>query len=108
MAKESKFNQQRIKVKLKAYDHRILDQSVMEIMKTVRNTGAKTVGPVPLPTNIHRYTVLRSPHVNKNSMEAFELRIHKRLLEIVSPTKKTTDALMKLNLPAGIHVEIKL
>ncbi|HIE43829.1 MAG TPA: 30S ribosomal protein S10 [Candidatus Omnitrophica bacterium] len=106
--KEKKTNQQRVTVKLKAYDHRVLDQSISEIVKTVVRTGAKAVGPVPLPTKLERYTVLRSPHVNKKSMEAFQLKIHKRLLEIVEPTRKTTDALMKLNLPAGVHVEIKL
>ncbi len=104
----SKGNQQCIKVKLKAYDHRILDQSVAEIVKTVTRTGAKAVGPIPLPTRRETYTVLRSPHVNKRSMEAFEMRIHKRLLEIVEPTRKTTDALMRLSLSAGVHVEIKL
>ena len=106
--KEKNTNQQRMKVRLKAYDHRILDESIKEIVKTVERTGAKMVGPIPLPTKIEKYTVLRSPHVDKRSMEAFELRIHKRLFEIVEPTRKTTDALMKLNLPAGVHVEIKI
>ncbi len=106
--KEKNTNQQRMKVKLKAYDHRILDQSIKEIIKTVERTGAKMVGPIPLPTRIEKYTVLRSPHVDKGSMETFEIRTHKRLFEIVDPTRKTTDALMKLNLPAGVHVEIKL
>jgi small subunit ribosomal protein S10 len=106
--KEKNTDNQRMKVKLKAYDHRVLDESIKEIIKTVERTGAKMVGPIPLPTRIEKYTVLRSPHVNKGSMESFELRIHKRLLEIVEPTRKTTDALMKLNLPAGVHVEIKL
>ena len=106
--KEKNANQQRIKVRLKAYDHRILDASIKEIIKTVARTGARMVGPIPLPTKIEKYTVLRSPHVNKGSMETFEIRTHKRLLEIVDPTRKTTDALMKLNLPAGVHVEIKI
>ena len=97
-----------MKVKLKAYDHRILDESIKEIIRTVERTGAKMVGPIPLPTKIEKYTVLRSPHVDKRSMEVFEMRIHKRLFEIVDPTRKTTDALMKLNLPAGVHVEIKI
>lgn len=106
--KEKNTNQQRMKVKLKAYDHRILDESIKEIIKTVERTGAKMVGPIPLPTRIEKYTVLRSPHVDKGSMETFEIRTHKRLFEIVDPTRKTTDALMKLNLPAGVHVEIKI
>jgi small subunit ribosomal protein S10 len=106
--KEETTEKQRMKVRLKAYDHRILDESIREIIKTVERTGAKMVGPIPLPTKIEKYTVLRSPHVDKRSMETFELRTHKRLLEIVEPTRKTTDALMKLNLPAGVHVEIKL
>ena len=106
--KEKGTKQQRIKIRLKAYDHRILDESIREIIKTVERTGAKMVGPIPLPTKIEKYTVLRSPHVDKGSMETFEIRTHKRLFEIVDPTRKTTDALMKLNLPAGVHVEIKL
>ncbi len=106
--KDKIVEQQRIRVRLKAFDHRILDQSAREIIKTAERTGAKTVGPVPLPTKIERYTVIRSPHIDKRSMETFEIRTHKRLLEIVDPTLKTIDALMKLNLPAGVHVEIKL
>ncbi len=106
--KEKSTKQQRIKVRLKAYDHRILDGSIREIIKTVERTGAKMVGPIPLPTKIEKYTVLRSPFIDKKSMETFEIRTHKRLLEIVDPTRKTTDALMKLNLPAGVHVEIKI
>ncbi|MBU0533289.1 MAG: 30S ribosomal protein S10 [Candidatus Omnitrophica bacterium] len=106
--KEKNTNQQRMKVKLKAYDHRILDGSIKEIIRTVERTGARMVGPIPLPTKIEKWTVLRSPHVDKRSMESFEIRIHKRLFEIVDPTRKTTDALMKLNLPAGVHVEIKI
>jgi small subunit ribosomal protein S10 len=106
--KEKNANQQRMKVKLKAYDHRVLDESIKEIVRTVERTGARMVGPIPLPTKIEKWTVLRSPHVDKRSMESFEIRIHKRLFEIVDPTRKTTDALMKLNLPAGVHVEIKI
>ena len=106
--KEKNTNQQRMKVKLKAYDHRILDGSIKEIIRMVERTGARMVGPIPLPTKIEKWTVLRSPHVDKRSMESFEIRIHKRLFEIVDPTRKTTDALMKLNLPAGVHVEIKI
>lgn len=106
--KEKNANQQRMKVRLKAYDHRVLDESIKEIVKTVERTGARMVGPIPLPTRIEKWTVLTSPHVDKRAMETFELRIHKRLFEIVDPTRKTTDALMKLNLPAGVHVEIKI
>jgi len=106
--KEKNPNQQRMKVRLKAYDHRVLDESIKEIVRTVERTGARMVGPIPLPTKIEKWTVLRSPHVDKRSMETFELRIHKRLFEIVDPTRKTTDALMRLNLPAGVHVEIKI
>ena len=99
---------QKIRLWLKAYDHKLLDQSVGEIIETVRRTGAKLVGPVPLPTKINRYTVLRSPHVDKKSREQFEIRTHKRLLDIVDPTPQTVDALMKLDLAAGVDVEIKL
>ena len=99
---------QRIRLRLKGFDHRILDQSVEEIVETVQRTGAKVVGPIPLPTEISRYTVLRSPHVDKKSREQFEMRIHKRLIDILEPTPETVDALMKLNLAAGVDVEIKL
>ena len=99
---------QRIRIKLKAYDHRILDQSAKEIVSTAKRTGAKISGPVPLPTKINRYTVLRSPHVDKKSREQFEIRIHARLLDILDPTPQTIDALMRLDLPAGVDVEIKL
>jgi small subunit ribosomal protein S10 len=99
---------ERIRIRLKAYDHQLLDQSVQEIFKTAQRTGAKVAGPIPLPTKISKYTVLRSPHVDKRSREQFEMRIHKRLLDILEPTPKTIDALMKLDLPAGIDVEIKL
>jgi small subunit ribosomal protein S10 len=97
----------RIRIKLKAYDYRLLDKSVAEIIKNTRNTGAKIVGPVPLPTERSLYTVLRSPHVNKKAQEQFEMLVHKRLIDIVNPTPQTTSALKKLSLPAGVHVEIK-
>jgi len=93
---------------LKAFDHRILDQSTGEIVQTARRTGAEIRGPIPLPTKINRYTVLRSPHVDKKSREQFELRTHKRVIDIVNPTPQTVDALMKLDLAAGVNVEIKL
>ncbi|MCI0526627.1 MAG: 30S ribosomal protein S10 [Nitrospira sp.] len=99
---------QKIRIRLKAYDYRVLDQSVGEIVETVKRTGAKVAGPIPLPTRISRYTVLRSPHVDKKSREQFEMRVHKRLIDILEPTPETVDALMKLNLAAGVDVEIKL
>ena len=99
---------QKIRIKLKAYDHRILDQSVSEIVDTARRTGASVVGPIPLPTRLNRYTVLRSPHVDKKSREQFEIWTHKRLLDIMEPTSETVDALMKLDLSAGVDIEIKL
>ncbi len=98
---------QKIRIRLKAYDHRLLDQSAGEIVETARRTGAKVVGPVPLPTRINRFTVLRSPHSDKKSREQFEIRTHKRLLDILEPTQQTVDALMKLDLSAGVDVEIK-
>ncbi len=98
---------QRIRIRLKAYDHKLLDQSATEIIDTVLRTGAKTAGPVPLPTKINRYTVLRGPHIDKKSREQFEIRTHKRLLDILEPTQATLDALMKLDLSAGVDVEIK-
>jgi small subunit ribosomal protein S10 len=98
---------QKIRIRLKAYDHRLLDQSAGEIVETARRTGAKVVGPVPLPTRINRFTVLRSPHTDKKSREQFEIRTHKRLLDILDPTQQTVDALMKLDLSAGVDVEIK-
>jgi small subunit ribosomal protein S10 len=97
---------ERIRIRLKAYDARILDQSAREIVDTARRTGARVAGPVPLPTRRERWTVLRSPHVDKKSREQFEIRTHKRLLDIVEPTTQTVDALMKLDLPAGVDVEI--
>ena len=99
---------QKIRIKLKAYDHRILDQSVKEIVETAQRTGARINGPVPLPTRINKVTVLRSPHVDKKSREQFEIRTHKRLVDIYDPTPQTVDALMKLELAAGVDVEIKL
>ena len=97
----------RIRIRLKAYDHRVLDQSTTEIVTTAKRTGAQIAGPIPLPTLRNRYTVLRSPHVDKKSREQFEIRSHKRLLDILEPTQDTVDALMKLDLPAGVDVEIK-
>ncbi len=99
---------EKIRINLKAYDHRLLDQSVKEIVETAKRTGAKISGPVPLPTNIHKVTVLRGPHVDKKSREQFEIRTHKRLIDILEPTSQTVDALMKLDLSAGVDVEIKL
>ncbi len=99
---------QRIRIRLKAYDHRVLDQSVEEIVDTAKRTGAKICGPIPLPTEIERYTVLRSPHVDKKSREQFEIRTHKRLVDIMDPTAKTVDELKKLNLAAGVDIKIKL
>ncbi len=99
---------QKIRVRLKAYDHRILDQSTSEIVDTCRRTGAKVAGPIPLPTSRTVITVLRSPHVDKKSREQFEMRTHRRLIDIIEPTAQTVDALMKLDLPAGVNVEIKL
>ena len=98
---------ERIRIRLKAYDCRILDQSAREIVDTARKTGARIAGPVPLPTRKERWTVLRSPHVDKKSREQFEIRTHKRLLDILEPTTQTVDALMKLDLPADVDVEIK-
>jgi small subunit ribosomal protein S10 len=98
---------QKIRLKLKAYDHRLLDQAIGEIVETVRHTGAKIAGPVPLPTKREIYTVLRSPVIDSKSREQFELSTHKRLIDIYEPTSKTIDALRKLNLPAGVDVEIK-
>ena len=99
---------QNIRIRLKAFDHRVLDQSTHEIVNTAKRTGAQVRGPIPLPTKIEKYTVLRSPHIDKKSREQFEIRTHKRLLDIVDPTPQTLDALMKLDLAAGVDVEIKL
>ena len=99
---------QDIRIRLKAYDHRVLDQSTSEIVTTAKRTGARVRGPIPLPTRLEKFTVLRSPHIDKKSREQFEIRTHKRLLDIVDPTPQTVDALMKLDLAAGVDVEIKL
>ncbi len=99
---------QTIRIRLKAFDHRILDSSAREIVNTAKRTGAQVCGPVPLPTKIERFTVNRSPHIDKKSREQFEMRTHRRLLDIVDPTPQTVDALMKLDLAAGVDVEIKL
>jgi small subunit ribosomal protein S10 len=99
---------EKIRIRLKAYEHRTLDQSVKEIVETVRRTGGRVAGPIPLPTRFERFTVLRSPHVDKKSREQFEIRTHKRLLDILDPTQQTIDALGKLELAAGVDVEIKL
>ena len=104
MAKQS---ESKIRIKMKAYDFRLLDRSVADIIKSTKNTGAKIVGPIPLPTERTFYTVLKSPHVNKKAQEKFEMLIHKRLIDIVNPTPQTTAALKKLSIPAGVHVEIK-
>ncbi|MDD9946693.1 MAG: 30S ribosomal protein S10 [Myxococcales bacterium] len=97
----------KIRIRLKAYDHRLLDQSTSEIVDTAKRTGARVAGPIPLPTRINKYTVLRGPHVDKKSREQFEIRTHKRLLDILEPTQQTLEALMKLDLSAGVDVEIK-
>ncbi|HWQ70681.1 MAG TPA: 30S ribosomal protein S10 [Patescibacteria group bacterium] len=99
---------QRIRIRPKAYDHRILDQSAMEIVSTAQRTGARVSGPIPLPTKISRFTVLRSPHIDKKSREQFEIRTHIRLMDILDAQPQTVDALMRLDLPAGVDVEIKL
>lgn len=99
---------QKIRIRLKAYDHKLLDQSVVEIVDTAKRTGARVVGPIPLPTEINKYCVNRSPFIDKKSREQFEIRTHKRLLDILEPTQHTVDALMKLDLSAGVDVEIKL
>src|SRR5487761_2276457 len=98
---------EKIRIRLKAYDHRILDQSTREIVETAKRTGANVAGPIPLPTTINRWTVLRSPHVDKKSREQFEMRTHKRLIDILEPTPDTVDALMKLDLPPGVDVELR-
>ena len=99
---------QNIRIRLKAFDHRVLDQSASEIVNTAKRTGARVSGPVPLPTRIERFTVLRSPHIDKKSREQFEIRTHKRLIFITEPTAKTMDALAKLNMPAGVDIRIKV
>lgn len=102
-----KMDDNKIRIKLKAYDFRLLDKSVAEIVKNTKNTGAKIVGPIPLPTERTLYTLLRSPHVDKKSQDQFEMIVHRRLIDIINPTPQTTGALKKLSLPAGVHVEIK-
>ncbi|PIK14183.1 30S ribosomal protein S10 [Halobacteriovorax sp. JY17] len=97
----------RLRIKLRAYDYKLLDNSVSEIVNTAKETGARVAGPIPLPTEINKFTVLRGPHVNKKSREQFEMRTHKRLIDIVDPTQQTVDSLMKLDLSAGVDVEIK-
>ena len=99
---------QRIRIRLKAFDHRLIDQSTQEIVDTAKRTGAQVKGPIPLPTNKERFTVFISPHVNKDARDQYEIRTHKRLLDIVEPTEKTVDALMKLDLAAGVEVQISL
>ena len=99
---------QRIRIRLKAFDHRVIDQSARDIADTVKRTGARVAGPIPLPTRVERYTVLRSPHCDKKSQETFEQRTHKRLLDIIDPNAKTVDELKKLNLPAGVDITIKI
>jgi len=99
---------QKIRIRLKAYDHRILDQSAVQIVEAAERTGAAVVGPVPLPTRIKKFCVIRSPHIDKDSREQFEIRTHKRLIDILEPTSKTVDALMRLQLPSGVDIEIKL
>ena len=98
----------KIRIRLKAYDHKLLDQSAVDIVDTARKTGARVVGPVPMPTKINKFCVLRSPHVNKKSREQFEIRTHKRMMDILDPTQQTVDSLMKLDLSPGVDVEIKL
>ena len=104
----AEINSQKIRIRMKAYDFKLLDQSAAEIIDTAVRTGAKVAGPIPLPTSINRYTVLRGPHIDKKSREQFEVRTHKRLIDILDPTAQTVDALMKLELSAGVDVEIKL
>ena len=99
---------QRIRIRLKAFDHKILDQSAQQIVETAERTGAVVAGPVPLPTRIERFTVIRSPFIDKDSREQFEMRTHKRLIDVLEPTARTVDALMRLNVPAGVDIEIKL
>lgn len=101
-------NKEKIRIRLRAYDHRILDQSVQEIVGTAKRTGARVVGPIPLPTHIWKTTVLKGPTIDKKARNQFEVRTHKRLIDIVEPTSRTVDALMRLDLPAGVDVEIKL
>ena len=103
-----KMAKQKIRIRLKAFDHKIIDQSALRIVETAKKTGASVSGPIPLPTEKNVFTILRSPHVNKDSREQFEKRTHKRLIDILDPTPKTVDALMRLDLPSGVDIEIKL
>jgi small subunit ribosomal protein S10 len=105
---DTTMQKQKIRIRLKAFDYKLIDQSALEIVETAKRTGAIVKGPVPLPTRLQRFDILRSPHVNKTSRDQFEIRTHQRLMDIVDPTDKTVDALMKLDLPAGVDVEIKL
>jgi small subunit ribosomal protein S10 len=99
---------QKIRIRLKGYDHRVLDQSVKQIVETAERTGAAVIGPVPLPTKIEKFSVIRGPFIDKDSQEQFEIRTHKRLIDVLEPSSKTIDTLMRLNLPAGVDIEIKL
>jgi small subunit ribosomal protein S10 len=108
LMQEKNMQSQKIRIRLKAFDYRLIDQSALQIVDTAKRTGAVVKGPVPLPTKIERFDILRSPHVNKTSRDQFEIRTHLRLMDIIDPTDKTVDALMKLDLPAGVDVEIKL
>ena len=98
----------KIRIRLKSFDHRMLDQSALKIVDTARRTGARIAGPVPLPTEINKFCVIRSPHIDKESMEHFEMRTHKRLIDILEPNQRTIDALMRIDLPGGVHIEIKI
>src|SRR3989344_1116762 len=106
--KEKEINQQKIRIKLRAYDNKIIDKSAQQIVETIERYGGKPIGPVPLPTEIHKYTVNRSTFIDKNSREQFEMRTHKRLIDITAPSPKIIDALMNLNLPAGVDIEVKM
>ena len=108
MAKTDDAPKQRIRIRLKAYDNKVIDQSAKQILDTATRTGAQVAGPIPLPTDRNTHTVIRSPHIYKKSREQFEMRIHKRLIDITEPTPKTIDSLMNLNLPAGVDIEIKM
>ena len=106
--KEKEENQSRIRIKIRAYDHKIIDQSTKTIIETVERSGAEAIGPIPLPTEKKKFTVLRSTFVNKDARDQYEMRTHKRLIDIMNPTPKTVDSLMNLNLPAGVDIEIKM
>ena len=106
--KEKPVENQRIRIKLKAYDNKILDKSTKQIVETIERNGGQVVGPVPLPTEIHKYTVNRSSFIDKNSRESFEMRVHKRLVDVTNPSPKIIDSLMNLNLPAGVDIEVKM